>query len=167
MEKDCIAPLNPKLHKRYVDETITKRKKNAANHEFFANMKSHHQNIKLTVGTNATRFLDTTFKINPDGSIKTKLFRKPEKFPALWNSQIPKRYKRNDTNGDLLWACIIASDFDPEISIVTNTSLDVGYPVGFIKSVINDFKKKDENQLIIVEWLFEERSKVLFILSWC
>ena len=31
-----------------------------------------------------------------------------------------------------------------------------------IKSVTSDFKKKDENQPIIPDWLFEERSKVFF-----
>ena len=31
MEKDCVAPLNLKLYQRYVDDTITKRKKNATN----------------------------------------------------------------------------------------------------------------------------------------
>ena len=101
MEKDCVAPFNPKLYKRYVDDTITKRKKNATNDELFANMNSHHKNIKLTVETNPTRFLDTAFNVNPDGSVTTKVFRKPGKFPTFWNSQIPKRYKRNNINGDL------------------------------------------------------------------
>ena len=86
---DCVAPLNPKFYKRYVDDTITKRKKNATNDELFANMNSHHKNIKLTVETNPTRFLDTAFNVNPDGSVTTKVFRKPGKFPAFWNSQIP------------------------------------------------------------------------------
>ena len=27
MEKDCVVPLNPKLYKRYVDDTITKKRK--------------------------------------------------------------------------------------------------------------------------------------------
>ena len=43
MEKDCVAPLNPKFYQHYVDDTITKRKKNATNDELFANMNSHHQ----------------------------------------------------------------------------------------------------------------------------
>ena len=40
--------------------------------------------------------------------------------------------------------------------------MDAGYPVGFIKSLISDFKKKDANQSILPEWLFEERSKILY-----
>ena len=58
MEKDCVAPLNPKVYKRYVDGTIAKRKKNAANDELFANLNSHHKNIKLTTKINPNRFLD-------------------------------------------------------------------------------------------------------------
>ena len=101
MEKDCVAPLNPKLHKRYVDDTITKRKKHTANDELFANMKSHHHNIKLTVETIPTRFLHTAFNGNPGSSVTTNVFQKPRKFPAFSNSLIPKRYKGNNINGDL------------------------------------------------------------------
>ena len=46
MEKDCVAPLNPTFYQRYVDDTITKRKKNATDDELFANMNSHQKNIK-------------------------------------------------------------------------------------------------------------------------
>ena len=74
MEKDCVAPLNPKLYKRYVDDTLTKRKKNATNDKFFANMNLHHKNIKLTMETIPTRLLDTAFNVNPDGSMTTKVF---------------------------------------------------------------------------------------------
>ena len=66
--------MNPKLSKSYVDDTITKRKKNAANDELFANMNSHHKNIKLTVETDPTRFNDTAFNLNPGGSVKAKVF---------------------------------------------------------------------------------------------
>ena len=150
MEKDCVAPLNPKLYKRYVDDTITKRKKNATNDELFANMNSHRKNIKLTVETNPTRFLDSAFNVNPDGSVTTKVFRKPGKFPAFWNSQIPKRYKRNNINRDLHRAFKIASDFDAEVSIITKKYLDAGYSLGFIKSVISNFKRRMKtNQLYL------------------
>ena len=129
-------------------------------------MNSHHKNIKLTVESNPTRFLDTDFNVNPDGSITTKVFRKPGQFPAFWNSQISKRYKRNNINGDLHRALKIASDFDTEVSIITKKYLDAGYPISFIKSVNSDFKKRDENQPIIPDWLFEERRKILFKLPY-
>ena len=122
-------------------------------------MNFHHKNIKLTVQSNPTRFLDTAFNVNSDGSVITKVFRKPGKFPAFQNSRIPKRCKRNNINGDLHRAFKIASDFDAEVSIITKK---YGYPVGFIKPVISDFKKKDGNQPIIPDWLFEERRKILF-----
>ena len=85
MEKDCVAPLNPKLDKRYVDDTIVRRKENATNDELFANMNFHHKNIKLTVETNPTRFLDTAFSVNPDDSVTTKVFQKggPERSNTL------------------------------------------------------------------------------------
>ena len=57
----------------------------------------------------------------------------------------------------------IASDFDEEVQTITLKYLEVGYPIGYIKSVINDFKNsKKEKQLIIPEWLFDQRKKVLF-----
>ena len=71
----------------------------------------------------------------------TKVFQKPGKFPAVWNSQTPKRYKRNNINGDLQQAFKIASDFDAEVPMITKKYLDTGYPTGFIKSVISDFNQ--------------------------
>ena len=41
------------------------------------------------------------------------------------------------------------------------------YPIGFNKAVIGDSKKKDENQPIRPDWLFEEPRKVLFKLPYC
>ena len=93
LEKEPVMPLKPKFYKRYVDDTITKRKKNTNFDELFQNMNSPHPNIKLTVETNPTRFLDTAFSKNLDGSITTNAFCKPGKLPTFWNSQMPKRYK--------------------------------------------------------------------------
>ena len=100
LEKERVMPLKPKFCKRYVDNTITKKKKNTDIDELFQNMNSHNPNIKLTVETNPTRFLDTAFSKNLDGSVTTKVFRKPGELPTFWNSQIPKRYKRNNMRGD-------------------------------------------------------------------
>ena len=74
MERGCVVPLHLKFSQCYVDGTVTKKKKNATNDELFANMKSHHKNTKLTVESNTTIILDTTFNVNPDGSVTTKLF---------------------------------------------------------------------------------------------
>ena len=76
-------------------------------------MNSHHQNKKkLIVETNSTRFLDADFKVNPDGSVATRVFWKPGMFPAFGHSQIPNRCKRNNINGDLLRAFKTVSNFD-------------------------------------------------------
>ena len=141
MEKERALPSKPKFYKPYVDNTITKRKKNTDIDELFQNMNSHHSNIKLTVETKPNRFLDTTFSKNLDGSVTTKVSCKPGKLPTFWNSQIPKRYKRNNIRCDLHRAFKIASDFDAEVQTITLKYLEVGYPISFRKSVINDFKK--------------------------
>ena len=168
MEKYRVVPFKPKLYRRYVDDTISKRKKNTEFDELYHQMNSHHPNIKLTIESNPSRFLDTSFSINPDGSVTTKVFRKPGKLPTFWHSQIPKRYKRNNIRGDLHRAYKIASDFDAEVVIITQKYLQVGYPIGFIKSVINDFRISIiQEETIIPEWLFDERCKVLFKLPYC
>ena len=89
-------------------------------------MNSHHKNIKLTIEINPTRFLGTAFNVNLDIFTATKYFKNLE------------RYKRNIINGDLHQAFEIASDFDAEVSTITEKYLDTGYPIGFIKSVISD-----------------------------
>ena len=119
LEKERVMLLKPKFYKRFVDKTITKRKKNTDIDELFQNMNSHHPNIKLTVETNPARFLDTAFSKNLDGSVTSKVYRKPKKLPIFWNSQIPERYKRNNLRGDLHSAFKIASDFRAEVQTIT------------------------------------------------
>ena len=54
----------------YVDDTITKTKKNTTVDELFENICSRHRNIKLTVENNRRK----------------KLFQKLGEFPVFWNS---------------------------------------------------------------------------------
>ena len=62
----------------------------------------------------------------------------------------------------------MASDFDAEVQAITQKYLEVGYPIGNRRSVINDFKNsKEEEQLVIPEWLFHQRKKFLFELPYC
>ena len=167
LEKERVMTLKPEFYKRYVDNTITRRKKDTDFDQLFHNMNSHHPNIKLTVEANLNRFLDTAFSKNLGGSVTT-VFCKPRKLPTFWNSQIPKRYKRNNMRGDFHRDFKTAWDFEAEIQTITQKYLKVGYPIGFIKSLINDFKNsKEEEQLIIPEWLFDQRKKVLFKLPYC
>ena len=56
---------------------------------------------------------------------------KLEKFLAFWNSQISKRYKRNNINDDLHGAFKIATDSNAEVTIIAKKYLDPGYPIGF------------------------------------
>ena len=98
----------------------------------------------------------------------TKVFGKPRKRSTFWNSQIPKRYKQSDIQGDLHHAFKIASNFDAEVQTITLKYLEVGYPISFIKSVIKDFKNsKEKEELIIPEWLFDQRKMVLYKLPYC
>ena len=83
LEKERVMPLKPNIYERYVDDIITKRKKNTDLDELFQNMNSHYPNIKLTVETNPTRFLDTPFSKNLDGSVTTNVFRKPGKLTTF------------------------------------------------------------------------------------
>ena len=129
MEKERIVPLKPTFYKRYVDDTITKRKKNTDIDELLQNMYSHNSNITLAVKTDPTRFLDTAFSKSLDCSVATQVFCKPGKLPTFWNSQIPKRYKHNNIRGDLHHAFKIASDFDAEVRTITLKYLEVEYPL--------------------------------------
>ena len=62
----------------------------------------------------------------------------------------------------------VASDFDAEVQTIIQKYLEIGYPIVFIKPVINDFKNsKEEEQLIIPEWLLDQRKKILFKLPYC
>ena len=92
MEKDCVTYC---LKFAFLKVQLC-IEKCYSNNKSFANMNSHHESIKLTVETNPTRFLGTAFNVNRDGSMTTKVFRKPGKFIAFWKSQIPKRYNRNN-----------------------------------------------------------------------
>ena len=56
MVDDVVAPLKPIFYKRYVDDTYVRRKKNTTD-ELFEN--TYHDNIKLTIEENPTKFLDT------------------------------------------------------------------------------------------------------------
>ena len=63
----------------------------------------------------------------------------------------------------------IASNFDAEMSIIAKKYLDTGCPIGFIKSVISDFKKRMKtNQLYLtgcLKDLVEFYSNYLVVLA--
>ena len=59
----------------------------------------------------------------------TKVYRKLNKLPVAWSSNIPKRYKRNAINGDLHRAKRIATDFDNEIVQIKEKFLAANFPL--------------------------------------
>ena len=154
MEEDIVAPSKPLFYKRYVDDTYVRRKKNETD-ELYNALNSYHQNIKLTLGLNPTKFLDTEI-IRSNVKITTQVYNKMKKFPVHWTSKIPVRYKRNAITGELHRAKKIASNFDIEIKRIVKKYTAAGFPSRFVLSIIDDFDSGKDN-LIIPQWLFEER----------
>ena len=88
--------------------------------EHYNALNSYHQNIKLTLELNPTKFLDTKI-IRSNGKIITQVYNNMKKLPVHWASKTPVRYKRNAIIGELHRAKKIASNFDIEIKrIVKN-----------------------------------------------
>ena len=98
-EEEVVKPTNPSFYKRFVDDVISKKKKDQLDF-LFENLNNHHPNIKYTIEIMLQKFLDTKI-IYEDNQIKTKVHRNERKLPVHWTSKIPKRYKRNAINADL------------------------------------------------------------------
>ena len=79
-----------------------------------------------------------------------------KKLPVHWTSKISVRYKRNAIIGELHRAKEIASNFDIEIKCTVKTYTAGGFPSRFVLSIIDNFDSGKDN-LIILQWLFEER----------
>ena len=69
--EDVVAPLKPIFYKRYVDDTYVRRKKNTTD-ELFEKLNTYHDNIKLTIEENPTKFLDTEI-VRHNSAIITKV----------------------------------------------------------------------------------------------
>ena len=78
MEDDVVAPLKLIFYKRYVDDTYIRRKKNATD-ELFEKLNTYHDNIKLTIEENPTKFLDTEI-VRHNSAIITKVYTRSSKF---------------------------------------------------------------------------------------
>ena len=79
-------------------------------HDSLCENVNNYEKIKFAIETNPKKFLDTRRLLEND-IIKTEVYRKANKFPVHWKSQIPKRYKRNAINGDLYRSWRISSNF--------------------------------------------------------
>ena len=74
MVDDVVAPLKPMLYKQYVDDTFVRRKKNTTD-ELFEKLNTYHDNIKLTIEENPTKFQDTEI-VRHNSAIITKVYTK-------------------------------------------------------------------------------------------
>ena len=76
----ATAPHPPNLWKRYVDDTFVIQEEKYKN-EFFQHINSLEDNIKFTAETTKAHgsmpFLDTLVTPRSDGSLETKIYRKP------------------------------------------------------------------------------------------
>ena len=97
--EEVVKLTNPSFYKRFVDDIISKKKKDQPD-LLFENLNNHHPNIKYTIETMPQKFLDTKI-IYEDNQIKTKVHRNERKLPVHWTSKIPKRYKQNAINAYL------------------------------------------------------------------
>ena len=158
LENDVVRPFNPPFYKRFVDDCITKRKRNEHD-KLFELINNYHRNIKFTIEIQPTKFLDTKL-INENGSYSTEVHRKETKLPVNWSSKTPKRYKRNAINGDLYRSYRISSNFNKEIELIRKLFTHADYPIRFTNSVIKQFQQRnalqqEEDDMIISPNLFE------------
>ena len=165
MERDIVIRIAPKLHKRYVDDTFAKSKKNKPD-DLYNALNNYHPNINLTVEVNPKRFLDTEI-ISNGNCFETKVFHKDTKLATHWSSAVPKRYKRNSILGDLHRAEAISSYFIDEVEYIRKKYKKAGYLHRFIEHVINSFMKtKDDNSFLIGYLMLERKfSSEIILLS--
>ena len=126
-----------------------------------------HPNINFTVEVNPSKFLESNIKTF-DGKVEISVYRKPNKLPLHWTSKVPKRYKRNEINGDLNRSYQISMNFNNEKEIIRQKYHLAGFPTRFVDSVIHQFHQKllgeqVEYELIISEFLFAELKKFILV----
>ena len=122
------------------------RRLNNTHDSLFENV-NNYEKIKFAIETNPKKFLDTRRLLEND-IIKTEVYRKANKFPVHWESQIPKRYKRNAINGHLHRSWRISSNFYHEKNQIRSKFSSARYPMRFVNSVIKDFESKEHDPMI-------------------
>ena len=68
LEDDVVAPIKPIFYKRHVEDNHVRRKRNTKD-ELFENLKTYHDNIKLTMEEILTKLLDTEIVRHKSASI--------------------------------------------------------------------------------------------------
>ena len=164
LEVRIVVPMKPSFYKRFVDDIITRRKKNQPD-LLLEKMQSFHHKIKFTVEENPDKFLDTKIIVRDNGTCKTKVYRKPNKVPPHWLSKTPIRYKRNAITGDLHRAKNISSTYQEEVKTIQNKFENAGFPKRFVSSVIDNFNNPpaQDDIPLIPPYFFEEPAPFILI----
>ena len=160
MEEKVVAPRNPVFYASYVDDTYVRKKKNEKD-DLYNALNSFHNNIRLTIENNPTKFLDTHILRNINDTFAFKVVRKDTKLTTHWSSAIPKLYKRNMIKGDLFRAFRIGSDFKHELELIKEKYIRAGFPVKFILAIIKQFETKKED-FPVPEGLQDGKKKIHF-----
>ena len=158
LKKDVLLPISPSFYKRYVDDIISRRKKDEPD-LLLEKLMNYHKNINFTVERNPSKFLDTELLIN-NGFCETRVFRKPNKFPLHWFSKTPVRYKRNAITGDLHRAKKISSNYFEEVEKIHKKFINAGFPERFVSSVIDKFNNpipiEEDDDVLIPPYFFDD-----------
>ena len=75
-------------------ETIYTTDRYRQNDDLYEALNKYHENIKLTLEKNPSKFLDTKLLINNE-VYEIQVNKKEAKLLTRWNSSIPKKHKRN------------------------------------------------------------------------
>ena len=146
--REIIVPLAPPFFKLYVDDGFCRRGKGEQD-PILEGLNGFHPKLNFTVENEPEKFLDSKFIKNEETrTFSIRVFHKPNKLPAHWSSQIPRRYKRNAILCDLHRAYAISDDFDAEIIGIRERFLHSGFPSGFINETIHNFKFSRFEELI-------------------
>ena len=135
LELAVVVPMKPLFYKRFIDDIITRRKRNTPD-ILLQQMNAYHSKINFTFEDNPSKFLDTKLLVREGGSCETRVYRKPNRVPSHWLSKTPIRYKRNAITGDLHRSKKISSCFQEEVDIISNKFLNAGFPRKFVRSTI-------------------------------
>ena len=84
MEDDVASSTKTIFYKRYVDDTYVRRKKNKKD-ELFEKLNRYHDNIKLKIEENSTKFLDTEI-VRHNSDFIAIVGTRSKRFPIHWSS---------------------------------------------------------------------------------
>ena len=163
MENYVVIPSKHMFYCRFVDDIYSRQK--LGNNALFDQLNNYHQNIKLTIEVNPSKFSDTKFN-NTDAAYKFNVYPKNTTLPSPWTTKVPKRCKRNTIICDLRHSKRMLSNFDEDILMIKKKFMKADYLLRFINSVVNEFQKGKEcgdETFIIPPSLFEIAKAFIFI----